>query len=1064
MIQARKKSGMIPVWAGFIRLAALVMALYAGWRADASGVAGDYLTDLWTADDGLPDSCVTAISQTPDGYLWVGTFNGLARFDGLRFEIFDPSNTPALGHAHICHLYADDNQTLWINTFDSSMTSFRDEIFSPEWKGHGEADPEAALLSSSSNRVNFLLNRGPLRSKPGSAPPGIGWEEMVPTNRAAGAACLEDSEGTIWCRNADKHLSRLAGTNFEMLPPTCGLGAALVNSMVKDSTGRLWVGTDAGIAVWNGTHFRNASPTNSAGPVDVGFLSVAADGGIWAVVDGRLRKAIGRRWVLEVGQLKDVFKGNLSRMGALDDHRGGVWLYDYGKGLWHVAADGKLQMFGSKDGFPTEHARCFFEDREGNLWAGLDTGGLVRLCERRFRTIDQGGDISAKPARSVCEESDGTIWVGTLGDGLERWRDGIFTNVEVPGGMGKESPFCVCPDSGGRLWLSAGSEDLFVRDREGFKQVSPVVHGVKSILTDQAGRIWVGTKSGLFVAEKDLPSLFTLFEGTGQNIVRALAEDGLGNLWAGADDGTLFRIGANDTTTAFHAPQNTASQPASPPIWSLLADKDGTIWIGSYRGGLMRFREGKFTRYGIHEGLPDNIICQILSDDADNLWLGSHQGIFRVAKAALNDFACGEIKTVPVTVFGRSDGLPSLECSGGYQPAAWRAHDGQLWFTTLRGAVSVQPAALRLNLLPPAVVIEEILLDGKSFLSSLKGAEKPALPGATYDRKKGLLELPPGRHHLEFRYTGLSLVSSDRVQFRYRLEGADAGWVEAGTRRSVQYNLLPAGDYRFQVIACNSDRVWNETGASLLLKIPPHFYESLWFRVTAWMVATGLTAGAIWFSVTRRMHRKMEGLARQQAVERERARIAKDIHDDLGANLTLIAVLGGLARQEKAGERIEKMASTARQAVKSLDEIVWAVNPRNDTLGHLIDYLGQYAADYLRAAGVRCRLDVSEPVPEREVSSNLRHNVFLAAKEALQNIVKHAHAGEAWLRIGATNEGLRIAIEDDGCGFEQAPENALADGLRNMRQRMKEINGVCRIESRAGIGTQIILELRWASG
>jgi signal transduction histidine kinase len=386
-----------------------------------------------------------------------------------------------------------------------------------------------------------------------------------------------------------------------------------------------------------------------------------------------------------------------------------------------------------------------------------------------------------------------------------------------------------------------------------------------------------------------------------------------------------------------------------------------------------------------------------------------------------------------------------------------------LWFTTLRGAVSVQPAALRLNLLPPSVVIEEILLDGKSFLSTLKGAVKPAFPGAIYDRKKDLLEVPPGKHHFEFRYTGLSLVSSDRVQFRYRLEGADADWVEAGTRRSVQYNLLPAGTYRFQVIACNSDRVWNETGASLTLKIPPHYYETLWFRITAWMVATGLMAGAIWYSVTRRMHQKMEGLARQQAVERERARIAKDIHDDLGANLTLIAMLGGLARQEKAGERIEKMASTARQAVKSLDEIVWAVNPRNDTLGHLVDYMGQYAADYLRAAGVRCRLDVSEPVPLREVSSNLRHNVFLAAKEALQNIVKHAQATEAWLRVSATNEGLRIVIEDNGCGFEEMPNDALADGLRNMQQRMKEINGGCRIDSRAGIGTEIILDLRWSS-
>jgi signal transduction histidine kinase len=208
----------------------------------------------------------------------------------------------------------------------------------------------------------------------------------------------------------------------------------------------------------------------------------------------------------------------------------------------------------------------------------------------------------------------------------------------------------------------------------------------------------------------------------------------------------------------------------------------------------------------------------------------------------------------------------------------------------------------------------------------------------------------------------------------------------------------------------------------------------------------------------------MEQLARQQAVERERARIAKDIHDDLGANLTLIAVLGDLAKQEKAGDRVEKMASTARQAVKSLDEIVWAVNPRNDTLAHLIDYTGQFAVDYLRAAGVRCLLDVPEHAPPREVPTNVRHNVFLVVKEALQNIVKHAHADEVWLRVNATNHGLRIAIEDNGGGFERAPENVCADGLRNMQQRMSELGGECRIHSQPGAGTKIIVELPWLAG
>lgn len=1053
----RAAPALIP--AGIVRFVALTLMLVAALRAWGAGAGGDYLTDVWTADEGLPDSSVTAIAQTPDGYLWVGTYNGLARFDGMRFVTFDPANTPALAHARVRKLSVDNQGTLWINTLEGSMTSLRQGTFTREWTGAEGLDPDVTLVSSSSNQVTFLLHRGSLRRKPQSDPAGTGWEDLNPPSRSVGTLCVEDGAGTIWYRGADKHLWRVTGKDFEPLPQTSGLAGSQVNCMVTDSRGRLWIGTDKEIAMWDETQFQTVIPTNAELPVDMAFLSIAEDGGLWAVANGRVRKAMDRKWILEAESLKNVFTGNLSRMGARKDHHGGVWLYDYGRGLTHIAADGQVRQFGPQEGFPGERVNCFFEDHEGNWWAGLDAGGLVRIRERRFQTIDTSGQVPTKPARSVCEETNGTLWIGTLGDGLARWQAGAFTNLTVPGGTGKGFAFCVYPDAAGRLWVSAGDEDLFVREHDGFKRVLPVVHGVKAILADKAGGIWVGTKSGLYFADSESSTDFKLYEGIGRNEVRALSEDGHGSLWAGAEDGTLFHI-TGDTIATFHPTDSKVPQ----AIWSLLAEDDGTVWAGTFRGGLLRFRDGKFTRFSINEGLPDNIICQILPDGAGNLWLGSHQDIFRVAKSALNDFARGEIKSVPGTVFGRSDGLPSLECSGGYQPAAWRGQDGRLWFTTVKGAVSVKPEEIRPNLLPPPVVIEGILIDGKSLDATAKAQERPVPAGTVYDRDKKFLEVSPGKHQFEFRYTGLSLVSSDRVQFRYRLEGADANWVEAGTRRFAQYNFLPPGTYQFRVIACNSDRIWNETGCTLTLKILPYFYEILWFRILAWMVAGGLVAGAVWYSVTRRLHRKLEQLARQQAVERERARIAKDIHDDLGANLTLIAVLGDLAKQEKAAERIEKMASTARQAVKSLDEIVWAVNPRNDTLAHLIDYTGQFAVDYLRAAGVRCLLDVPEQPPERGVPSNVRHNVFLVVKEALQNIVKHAHATEVWLRIHATNDDLKIIVEDNGCGFEHVPANALADGLRNMQQRMNELGGKCRIQSRVGAGTEIIVELPWPPG
>jgi len=1031
-----------PLWLVWLCVLAAAPA-----RAGAAGP--EYLMDVWTTDNGLPSSSVTAITQTPDGYLWVGTYNGLVRFDGARFVTFDPANVPALAHARVRKLAVDDQGTLYINTYDGSLTSYRHGGFAREWTGRDEKDPDVTLVSARTNEVTFLLHRGWLRRRAEDAAPGAGWEDVSFINRVVGALCLADGTGRIWYRGADKSLWRLAGDQFEPLPPDAGPAGGPVDCLTTDAAGRLWAGTDREIARWTGTRFETVTPTNGEPVREVSELSVNEDGSYWAVVNGAVRLARDRRWVAEAVALRNVFTGTLTQMGAQPDHQGGVWLYEYQRGLSHVDARGQVRRFDAEPGFPGDRMNCFFEDHEGNWWAGLDTGGLVRIRERRFQTAAAGPDSSAKPAKSVCEDPAGTLWIGTLGDGLESLApDGTANRPPVIGDPGTEFVFSVYPATAGRLWVSAGVEDLYEYSAAGLTPVTPVVHGVKTILTDPAGRAWVGTKSGLFMAEALSPLEFNRNEEVGRVDVRALAEDRRGNLWAGTEEGGLYRI-ANDVVTAFRP----ADTPAPQAIWSLLPDADGSIWAGTFRGGLLRFRDGQFTRFGKSDGLPDNVISQILDDGQGNLWLGSYQGVFRVAKAALSTTRSN---LIPCIVYGRSDGLPSLECSGGYQPAAWRGQDGRLWFTTLKGAVSVQPAEVRPNLLPPPVVIEDVLLDGQSLLADGSAA------ATNLNREAGLV-IPPGKHQFEFQYTGISLVSSERVKFRYQLEGEDRGWIEAGNRRSAQYSYLPPGQYRFHVLACNSDGIWNPTGAALRLEVRPWLYEMRWFQVVAGLVLIGVISGAIRRSAALRWRRKMERLERQHMLERERTRIAKDIHDDLGASLTLIAVLGDLAQKEKTGDRIEKMSGLARQAVKSLDEIVWAVNPRNDTLAHLIDYAGQFAMDYLRDAGIRCLLDVPEQTPAREVPANVRHNLFLAVKESLQNIVKHARATEVWLRISADDQRLKIVVEDNGRGFEPTPQGPQADGLRNIRQRLDEIGARHQIQSRPGAGTLITLELSWPS-
>jgi signal transduction histidine kinase len=321
---------------------------------------------------------------------------------------------------------------------------------------------------------------------------------------------------------------------------------------------------------------------------------------------------------------------------------------------------------------------------------------------------------------------------------------------------------------------------------------------------------------------------------------------------------------------------------------------------------------------------------------------------------------------------------------------------------------------------------------------------------------------------LEFRYTGLSFTAPEKVRFRFRLAGVDRDWVEAGTQRAAVYQYLPPGEYVFQVTACNNDGVWNPAGARVAFVVEPFVWQTWWFRMAAAAVgAAGIAAGVA--AVARaRLRRKLERLERQQALERERARIAKDMHDELGASLTRITLLSQTARAEledpqAVAEGLDRIYTTARELTRALDEIVWAVNPHHDTLDSLATYLGRFAQEFLAAARVRCRLDVPVHLPAWPLTAEVRHNLFLAFKEALHNAVKHSGASEVRVVLETDADGFVLRVEDDGCGFtlptagwaEAESSSARGNGLRNMHQRLRDIRGRCEIESMPGQGTRV---------
>lgn len=1016
-----------------------MLALLIVWRSSVG--ATEFVVHVWDTENGLPDSSVTAISQTPDGYLWVGTYNGLARFDGIRFQLYDPWNTPALSHPRIQELFVDAAGTLWINTYDGGLTSFRDGVFRNEYKGTDEFDMRTVLVSSTPDEIRFSTQHGELIQK---ASGSNSWDTFRPPQSPQSVSYQIDRDGIIWWFQLGRgEFGRVLDGTMEHMEGRFGLSGSQALSMSTDADGTIWVGTDQELAAWDGQRFVDLTPTNGEPDLQVEFILPTRSGANWVWANNRLRKQVDRQWVTEAREWEGLLGLAGGRnMAGHEDRQGGVWFSHYGKGLFHVTPDGQFVRLTAKDGLPGERIDAWYEDREGNIWVGVDRGGLARLRPKIFQEIGPTEGGTRRTLISACEDLNGNVWLGTLGGGLHVWENDALRQVDPADAALVGNVFSLCPMPNGDLWMSAASEDLYVYSNGRIQPAPWGVHGVKTVLSDQQGRIWAGWKDGVGYWSREEHRPILVEGGTGTPAVRAIVEDREGAIWFGSDDGTLYRF-QDQQLDSFR----TSDQLSSQPIWALHADADGTLWVGTFRGGLLRFRDGKFTRFTSTEGLPDEIVCQILDDGAGRLWIGSQHGLFHVGKQTLNAVAEGKAKRADWVTYGRLDGLPTLEFSGGYNPSCWRGQDGRMWFATLKGLVSVQPDAIHANPLAPPVVIEELQINDKPI---------PAIQDG--------FRSAPGEQRLELRFTALSLSAPERVRFRYRLEGEDPDWVEAGSRRWAQYNHLPPGDYKFVVTACNSDGVWNESGASVAFTLTPHFYETKWFRALLGITVIGLVAAGVRRYAHRQFQQELTLMEQQHAIERDRARIAKDIHDDMGAGLTEISLLTEVARRDPPAAlntHLQRISDSARELMRSMDEIVWAIDPKHDNVEGFLGYACTFAEDYLRLAGIRCRMEVPSSTSSLHLDTDTRHNLFLALKEAVNNIVKHAHATEVWLRVRHDQDLLKLKIEDNGHGITaSSPDEDTAHirarhGIENLETRLASIGGRCNLRSVPGKGTQV---------
>jgi len=981
------------------------------WAASAAAqsmsensVFGRYQQVNWQERDGLPQNTVLAVTTTRDGYLWVGTYEGAARFDGVRFTLFNPSTTTGIGNSFVTSLLERRNGDLWLATYGGGVSRLSGGRFTQYAMRDG--------LSS-----DFI------------------W-------------CLfEDHTGTLWIGTDGGGVNAFSRGRFTPYTTAHGLPSNLVRAIIDDGSGGLLVGTNRGIArIANG----RVSPYEGRAAVahaDISTLARPPDGSLWvATMSGGLFR-VDSHGVTEFGPDYGWTNDHVESLFA--DEEGRMWVGTTNDGLSRYSA-GRFERYAPADGLPGARVPVIARGVDNGLWIGTD-GGLVRFKKPRVTVYTQRDGLASDFVSSIFQDVEGSVWTET-GDRLTRFVNGSFKVLNTADGL---------PE--GRVWLGSSADRLpLVYSRSGLARwthdrfvQAPDVAGipwdrVTAVLEDRSGTLWLGIRDGGLIRVRDGHAThLTAKDGLADDSVHTFFEDRRGSLWAGTVRNGVTRISDGQMTS-----WSTRDGLAANHVKAFYQDASGTMWIGTHGGGLSRFKNGRFANISVRQGLYNDNVFQILEDDNANLWMNCNTGIWRTSLRQLNEVADGGRRAVESFAYGSADGMLSSEGVGANR-AGWKMRDGSLWFPTTKGIVAIDPR--RRDTEPPRVVIEGITID-----------REPVAIG-------GPVRLTPDQENLEIQYSGLSWSRPQAIKFRFRLIGLDREWVDAGTRRTAYYSHLPPGSYTFNVTADNGEGVWNATGRTLAIVVLPRFYQTWWFRA---VVASSLVA-LVWLSWRYRIAQMRRAQTAQQAFsrqliesqERERQRIAAELHDSLGQNLLVVknrALLGALSQQDgEARKQFTEIEATVAQTLEEVRTISYNLRPHHlnqlgltTTIRAMIEKTAESSG-----IGMKTELDDLDGVfpPADEIT------IYRIIQESLNNVVKHSRATETHVAVRCQEHHVEITIRDNGQGFASNASNASAAdrggfGLKGLAERVHMLGGTHTIESGPGRGTTVTVRVGVGAG
>jgi len=999
-------------------------------------------------EQGLSQCTISAIHQDRRGFLWIGTQDGLNRYDGYSFVHYkhNPDDTTSISHNRIVGLTEDQSGRLWVCT----------------GAGLNQFDPASGDFTKHPRRQNL----------PSLMPNGT---DLL----------LAGSDGIIWIGASNGLLSYDPATDnlihYQTDPKNPGsLRSNTITGKLEDDAGTLWILTNISLERFDRErgafeHFQI--------PLKQDYLKILSEdrfgtlwigtgrSGIWSF--DRRRKVFTRSYRHIPGDSTSLLDNEIYSIG--EDVTGALWVGTR-KGIHRFdRTSGRFtRLFHNpQDAASTGLGLCtqIYSDRSGVLWFGIDGSGLSKLDPRppTFAHLKhQPGNpnsLCKDLCKAIYEDRFGDLWIGTVWSGLDRVdrRTGKVTHYRHdpadPWTVSGSFVSAIYEDRQEVLWIGTDHGlNRFDRERNRFanyrndagRKVGLPSEMVQVITQDKAGVLWLGGGIGLTKYSPELgeaiwlrPELDTI-EKSRDVPVTAIHEDRKGRLWIGTTYGFVrFDRDEKKFFQYVHssADSNSIGDNYVKTIWE---DKDGILWIGT-TDGLNRFdpETGKFTRYHEKDGLPNSFIYGILGDDHDNLWISTNKGLSRMTLSTADG---STTTTIKFRNYELQDGVQSYEFNTGAYHRSKRT--GEMFFGGVNGINIFHPDSVKDDSYIPPIVIT----DFKKF-------DEPAkLPGELTELKE--IKLKHEEDVFSFEFAALDFTQPEKNQYAHMLEGFDKDWVYSGTRRHARYTNLDPGRYTFRVKGTNHDGVWNEPGTSISIHIIPPFWMRWWFRISATILALAVFGGVVKTISSAKLKRRLRELERQHALQRERERISKDMHDEIGSGLTMVAILSELAQRDrvcpdKLENHLQKISETAHELVDSISEIIWAINPRNNALDNLAAYLRRYAAQYFELTPMRCRLDFPEAVPDYPLPAEFRRHIFLVAKEAIHNVVKHSKATAVEMKLISYDHTLEIVIKDNGRGFCPETVNGGGNGLTNMKKRIDEIGGNFEILSQPNAGTTV---------